>query len=290
MQIYIDGTYYERDQAKISVFDHGLLYGDGVFEGIRVYDGCVFRLPRHIERLYESAKAIALEIPIPQDQMIDVVVDTVRRNARPSVYIRLIVTRGVGDLGLDPANCKRASIICIADDLKVYPEDYYRKGIKVVTASTRQIGGAVFDARIKSLNYLKNVLAKIEARRAGTLEAVMLNDQGFVAECTADNIFIARRGTLLTPPLWDGALDGITRDGILEIAGRIGIPAREERLTRFDLFNADECFLTGTGAELIPVVDVDDRRIGNGTPGEMSLRILEAFRKLITEDGVHVSF
>ncbi len=290
MKIYIDGTYYERDQAKISVFDHGLLYGDGVFEGIRVYEGCVFRLPRHIERLYESAKAIALDIPIPQDQMIDVVVDTVRQNARPSVYIRLIVTRGVGDLGLDPANCKRASIICIADDLKVYPEDYYRKGIKVVTASTRQIGGAVFDARIKSLNYLKNVLAKIEARRAGTLEAVMLNDQGFVAECTADNIFIAKRGALLTPPLWDGALDGITRDGILEIAGRLGIPAREERLTRFDLFNADECFLTGTGAELIPVVDVDDRRIGNGALGEVSLRILEAFRTLITEDCVHVSF
>jgi len=290
MQIYIDGTFHDRDQARISVFDHGLLYGDGVFEGIRVYDGCVFRLRQHIDRLYESAKAIALDIPIPPDQMSQVVVDTLRRNARRNGYVRLVVTRGVGDLGLDPANCKRGSIICIADDLKVYPEEHYRKGIKIVTASTRQIGGAVFDARIKSLNYLKNVLAKIEARRAGTLEAVMLNEQGFVAECTADNVFIVKRGALLTPPLWDGVLEGITRDAILEIAGRLGIPAREERLTRFDLFNADECFLTGTGAELIPVVDIDDRRIGDGTPGETSLRILEAFRKLITEDGVHVSF
>jgi len=290
MQIYIDGTFHDRDQARISVFDHGLLYGDGVFEGIRVYDGCVFRLRQHIDRLYESAKAIALDIPIPPDQMSQVVVDTLRRNARRNGYVRLVVTRGVGDLGLDPANCKRGSIICITDDLKVYPEGHYQKGIKIVTASTRQIGGAVFDARIKSLNYLKNVLAKIEARRAGTLEAVMLNEQGFVAECTADNIFIVKRGALLTPPLWDGVLEGITRDAILEIAGRLGIPAREERLTRFDLFNADECFLTGTGAELIPVVDIDDRRIGDGTPGETSLRILEAFRKLITEDGVHVSF
>lgn len=290
MQIYIDGAYHEREQAKISVFDHGLLYGDGVFEGIRVYEGCVFRLGQHIDRLYESAKAIALEVPIPREQMTEVVVETIRRNERRDGYVRLIVTRGAGDLGLDPANCKRGSVICIADTVKLYPEELYRNGIKVVTASTRQIGGAVFDARIKSLNYLKNVLAKIEARRAGTLEAVMLNEQGFVAECTADNIFIAKRGALLTPPLWDGALEGITRDAILEIAQRLGIPAREERLTRFDLFNADECFLTGTGAELIPVVDIDDRRIGDGKPGETSLRILEAFRKLITEDGVHISF
>jgi branched-chain amino acid aminotransferase len=290
MKIYIDGTFHDRERAKISVFDHGLLYGDGVFEGIRVYDGCVFRLHQHIQRLYESAKAIALDIPVSPERATEIVVETIRANARRDGYVRLLVTRGEGDLGLDPSNCKQATIICIVDDLKLYPEELYRKGIKVVTASTRQIGGGVFDARIKSLNYLKNVLAKIEARRAGTLEAVMLNAEGFVAECTGDNIFIAKQGTLLTPPLWDGALAGITREAILELAGKLNIPAREERMTRFDLFNADECFLTGTGAELIPVVDIDDRRIGDGTPGEISLRILDAFRKLITEDGVHVSF
>lgn len=289
MQIYIDGEFHEKESAKISVFDHGLLYGDGVFEGIRIYEGCVFRLRQHIERLYESAKAIALEIPLTHEKMTGVVTDTIRRNKRRDGYVRLIVTRGIGDLGLDPATCKRASIICIVDDLKLYPEELYRDGIRIVTASTRQIGGAIFDARIKSLNYLKNVLAKIEARRAGTLEAVMLNDQGFVAECTGDNLFIVKGGALLTPPLWDGALAGITREAILEIAQGLGIPAREERLTRFDLFNADECFLTGTGAELIPVVDIDNRRIGDGAPGDISLRILAAFRKLITEDGAHVS-
>jgi branched-chain amino acid aminotransferase len=290
MKIYIDGTFYDREHAKISVFDHGLLYGDGVFEGIRVYDGCVFRLRRHIERLYESAKAIALEIPVPPERATEIVVETIRQNARRDGYVRLLVTRGEGDLGLDPSGCKRATLVCIVDDLKLYPEEHYRRGIKVVTASTRQIGGAVFDARIKSLNYLNNVLAKIEARRAGTLEAVMLNEEGFVAECTGDNIFVVKRETLLTPPLWDGALAGITREAILELAEQLKIPAREERLTRFDLFNADECFLTGTGAELMPVVDIDDRRIGEGTPGEISLRILNAFRKLITEDGIHVTF
>ncbi|MFQ5458855.1 MAG: branched-chain-amino-acid transaminase [Myxococcota bacterium] len=288
MQIYIDGTFHAKEDARISVYDHGLLYGDGVFEGIRIYEGCVFRLEQHIARLYESAKAIALDIPVTPEKMTGVVVDTIRRNERRDGYVRLIVTRGIGDLGLDPANCKQASIICIVDSLKLYPEELYRNGIKAITASTRQIGPAIFDARIKSLNYLKNVLAKIEARRAGTFEAVMLNDQGFVAECTGDNIFVVKGGALLTPPLWDGALAGITRDAILEIARGEGIPAREDRLTRFDLFNADECFLTGTGAELIPVVDIDDRRIGDGAPGEISLRILAAFRNLITKDGVHV--
>jgi len=290
MQIYIDGAFHDRQNAKISVFDHGLLYGDGVFEGIRVYEGCVFRLREHLERLYESARAIALEIPIPPEAMIDVVVETARRNGRRNAYIRLVVTRGEGDLGLDPHNCKRATVICIVDDVKLYPEELYRQGLKVITASTRQVGPGTFDARIKSLNYLKSVLAKIEARRAGALEAVMLNEEGFVAECTADNIFIVKRGALLTPPLWDGALAGITRGTILELAARMGIPAREERLARFDLFNADECFLTGTGAEIIPVVDIDDRRIGEGVPGPVTMRVLEAFREMITRDGVRVPF
>ncbi len=288
MHIYIDGAFHDRDQAKISVFDHGLLYGDGVFEGIRVYDGCVFRLRQHLDRLYESAHAIALEVPMPIDAMSGVVVETVRRNGRRNAYIRLVVTRGVGELGLDSTNCKRPTVICIVDEVKLYPEDLYKKGLRVITASTRQIGPAVFDARIKSLNYLKNVLAKIEAHRAGALEAVMLNQDGFVAECTADNVFIVKRGALLTPPLWDGALEGITRGTILEMAAGLGIPAREERIARFDLFNADECFLTGTGAELIPVVDIDNRRIGEGTPGPVTLRIIEAFRETITRDGARV--
>ncbi len=289
MQIYVDGAYYDREHAKISVFDHGLLYGDGVFEGIRVYEGCLFRLHRHLDRLYESARAIALEIPMPPDAMTGVVVETVRRNGRRNAYVRLVVTRGEGDLGVDPANCKRATVICIVDEVRLYPEEMYRQGIQIVTASTRQVGGAVFDARIKSLNYLKNVLAKIEARRAGTLEAVMLNDQGYVAECTGDNIFIVKGGTLLTPPLWDGALEGITRGAILELAAKLGIPAREERLTRYDLFNADECFLTGTGAEMIPVVDIDNRRIGDGAQGVITALLIEAFRSIRTQDGVHVT-
>ena len=290
MLIYIDGAFHDRDHAKISVFDHGLLYGDGVFEGIRVYEGCVFRLRGHLDRLYESARAVAIEIPMAIEAMSDVVVETVRRNGRRNAYIRLIVTRGEGDLGLDPNNCKRATVICIVDDVKLYREELYRQGLRVITASTRQIGPAVFDARIKSLNYLKNVLAKIEARRAGALEAVMLNHEGFVAECTADNVFIVKRGALLTPPLWDGALEGITRGAILELAARLGIPAREERIGRFDLFNADECFLTGTGAEIVPVVDIDNRRIGEGAPGPVTARITEAFREMITRDGARVPF
>jgi branched-chain amino acid aminotransferase len=272
------------------VFDHGLLYGDGVFEGIRVYEGCIFRLRPHLDRLYESARAIGLEIPVPPDAMAGVVVENVRRNSRRNAYVRLVVTRGEGDLGVDPANCKRATVICIVDEVKLYPEEMYRQGIRIVTAPTRQVGGAVFDARIKSLNYLKNVLAKLEARHAGTLEAVMLNDQGYVAECTGDNIFIVKGGRLLTPPLWDGALEGITRGVILELAAKLVIPALEERLTRYDLFNADECFLTGTGAEMIPVVDIDNRRIGDGAQGAITARLLEAFRSIRTQDGVHVTY
>jgi len=290
MQIYIDGAFYDRAHAKISVFDHGLLYGDGVFEGIRVYEGCVFRLHQHLERLYDSARAIALDIPMAPEVMSGIVVETVRLNGRPNAYVRLVVTRGEGDLGVDPVNCKHATVICIVDEVKLYPEEMYREGIQIVTASTRQVGGAVFDARIKSLNYLKNVLAKLEARRAGTLEAVMLNEQGYVAECTGDNIFIVKRRTLLTPPLWDGALDGITRGAILELAAKLSVPAREERLTRYDLFNADECFLTGTGAEMIPVVNIDNRRIGDGAQGVITARLIEAFRSIRTQDGVHVTF
>ncbi len=290
MQIYIDGAFYDRAHAKISVFDHGLLYGDGVFEGIRVYEGCVFRLHQHLERLYDSARAIALDIPMAPELMSGIVVETVRLNGRPNAYVRLVVTRGEGDLGVDPVNCKHATVICIVDEVKLYPEEMYREGIQIVTASTRQVGGAVFDARIKSLNYLKNVLAKLEARRAGTLEAVMLNEQGYVAECTGDNIFIVKRRTLLTPPLWDGALDGITRGAILELAAKLSVPAREERLTRYDLFNADECFLTGTGAEMIPVVNIDNRRIGDGAQGVITARLIEAFQSIRTQDGVHVTF
>ena len=279
MKIYIDGKYYDKSDAKVSVFDHGLLYGDGVFEGIRIYNSKVFRIKEHIERLYESAKAIILEIPMTKEEMKAAVEDAVKVNERKDGYIRLVITRGEGSLGLDPASCKKATVIIIVSDIQLYPKEYYEKGIALVTVTSRRIPSECLDPRIKSLNYLNNIMAKLEAKQAGCLEAVMLNTQGFVAECTADNIFIVKEGRLLTPSVYHGALEGITRQTVMEIAEKIGIKSEETTLAPYDLYTADECFLTGTGAEIVPVVKIDGRVIGSGVPGKVTKILVENFKK-----------
>ena len=285
MQIYIDGEYFDRDTAKVSVFDHGLLYGDGVFEGIRVYRRRIFRLEAHLERLYDSACALALTIPHALGELAAIVNETVRRNQREDAYIRLIVTRGAGALGIDPASCPRPGVIVIVDDVRVYSKELYAGGIKVMTSATRQVSHEAFDPRIKSLNYLKNILAKIDAQQAGAHEAIMLNAQGYIAECTADNLFVIRGGRLLTPSPQDGALAGITRGAIMQLAGEARIPCAETQLTRFDVYTADEAFVTGTGAEIMPVTAADGRPLGDGKPGPITARLSEAFHALVRNEG-----
>lgn len=285
MKIYIDGRYYDENRAKISVFDHGLLYGDGVFEGIRAYHGRVFKLQEHIDRLYRSAKAILLDIPIEPAQMVKAVVETCRRNKLQDGYVRLLVTRGIGTLGLNPNRCKRPSIIIIAGKIQLYPPELYEKGMDIVTVpTTRNLVNSVNPA-IKSLNYLNNILAKIEANISGHEEAVMLNAEGFVAECTGDNLFIIQNGQLSTPPLSAGALYGITRNVVIELARQSGLTVQEPNLTRYDLFVADECFLTGTGAEIIPVVRIDGRVIGSGKPGPITRSLVAQYHALTRESG-----
>jgi branched-chain amino acid aminotransferase len=285
MEIYIDGEWCAPEVAKVSVFDHGLLYGDGVFEGIRVYQRRIFRLDAHLERLYASAQALALSIPLTIAEMADAVREAVRRNRKEDGYIRLVVTRGAGDLGIDPRSCPRPCVIIIVTDIRVYPRELYSAGISVITSATRQVSHEAFDPRVKSLNYLKNILAKIDAQRAGAHEAIMLNGAGFIAECTADNLFVVRAGRLLTPSPQDGALEGITRGAILELAAEAGIPAGEARLTRYDVHTADECFVSGTGAELMPVTAVDGRQIDAGTPGPLTRRLSAAFHALVRHEG-----
>ena len=277
--------FYEKDKARISVFDHGLLYGDGVFEGIRAYNGRIFRCRAHVDRLYESARAIALDIPMTRDEMAAKLREALEVNGLTDAYIRLVVTRGVGDLGLDPNKCARPSIIIIADSITLYPPELYSRGLDVVTVSTLRNHPNALSPRIKSLNYLNNILAKIEGLQAGVSEAIMLNQEGYVAECTGDNIFIVRQGALLTPGLHTGMLDGITRGVVIELARKAGIEVRETILTRFDLFVADECFLTGTAAEIIPVVRIDGRSIGDGKPGPITGRLLGMFRELTRNGG-----
>jgi branched-chain amino acid aminotransferase len=281
MKIYIDGKYYDKDNALISVFDHGLLYGDGVFEGIRIYNGKVFRLKEHIKRLYMSAKAIMLNIPMNATEMEKTVIEAVKVNNKENGYIRLVVTRGMGPLGINPMQCPRPSIIIIVGDIELYPGEYYRNGIKIITSSARRISADVFDVRIKSLNYLNNVLAKMEAIRSGCLEAVMLNRGGLVAGCTGGNIFIVENLKIFTPAPVNGALDGITKDTVIELAKRNGINALETALTQYDLYNADECFLTGTGAQIIPVIQIDGRQIADGKPGTVTLKLMDAFEDYI---------
>jgi branched-chain amino acid aminotransferase len=285
MKVYIDGKYYDEKNAKVSVFDHGLLYGDGVFEGIRAYNGRVFKLKEHIDRLFCSAKAILLDIPMSHAAVMKAVVETCRRNRLRNGYIRLVVTRGKGTLGLNPNRCKRPSVIVIADKIQLYPAEMYERGMAIVTVpTTRNLSNAVNPA-IKSLNYLNNILAKIEANIAGVEEAIMLNAEGFVAECTGDNIFIIKDGQMFTPPLSAGALYGITRGVVMGLAREAGIPVSEPNLTRYDLFIADECFLTGTGAELIPVTKIDGRVIGNGKPGSITRSLVQSYHALTQASG-----
>ena len=285
MKIYIDGKFYSKNSAKISVFDHGLLYGDGVFEGIRAYNGRVFKLKEHIDRLFYSAKAILLDIPISHAEVMRATVETCRKNQLRDGYIRLLVTRGIGTLGLNPNRCERPSVIIIAGTIQLYPPSLYAKGMNIVTvATTRNLHNAVNPA-IKSLNYLNNILAKIEANNAGVEEAIMLNAGGFVAECTGDNIFIIKDGKLFTPPLSAGALYGITRQTVIDLAREAGHEVNEPNLTRYDLFNADECFLTGTGAEIIPVTKIDGRVIGNGKPGPITKKLVKAYHALTKTSG-----
>jgi branched-chain amino acid aminotransferase len=285
MKVFVDGKYYDEWNAKVSVFDHGLLYGDGVFEGIRAYNGRVFKLKEHIDRLFCSAKAILLEMPMSPAQLMRATIETCRRNRLRDAYIRLVVTRGVGTLGLNPRSCRKPSVIIIAGKIQVYPTELYAKGMDIVTVPTvRNLHSAVNPA-IKSLNYLNNILAKIEANNAGVEEAVMLNAEGFVAECTADNLFIIKNRALCTPPLSAGALYGITRGTVMELAAQMGIAVGEPNLTRYDLFNADECFLTGTGAEIMPVVKVDGRVIGNGKPGSLTRKLVDSYHTLTKASG-----
>ncbi len=288
MKIFLDGKFVDEAEAKISVFDHGLLYGDGVFEGIRLYGGNIFRLEEHLERLELSAKAIMLDLPMTRAQLAEATCETCRQNGLTDGYIRLVVTRGIGDLGLAPWLCVNPSVVIIASKIALYPPEHYENGLAIVTVPTRRINPAAFPSTVKSLNYLNNILGKIEAHQFGALEAIMLNDQGYIAECTADNIFIIHRGEILTPAASQGALKGITRDTILDLAAELGVPAREANLTRYDAWCADECFLTGTGAEVVPVVKLDGRQIGTGKPGPITLRVLEAFRKRVRVEGTRI--
>ncbi|MEI7733677.1 MAG: branched-chain-amino-acid transaminase [Verrucomicrobiota bacterium] len=285
MKVYIDGKFYDEKNAKISVFDHGLLYGDGIFEGIRAYNGRVFKLKEHVARLYDSAKAILLTIPMTQEEMVKATVLACHKNNLRDGYIRLVVTRGVGTLGLNPNRCANPSVVIIADKIQLYPQEMYDQGMAIVTvATTRNLVNAINPA-IKSLNYLNNILAKIEANIAGVEEAIMLNTEGFVAECTGDNIFIVKGDQLLTPPLSAGALYGITRGTVMEIARATGLKVSEPNLTRYDVYCADECFLTGTGAEIIPVTKVDGRQIGTGKPGPTARSLMEKYHALTRVSG-----
>lgn len=285
MKIYLNDKLVEQDEAKVSVFDHGLLYGDGIFEGIRLYDGCVFKLEEHLERLEYSAKAIMLKMPWSRQEISDAVCETCRANGLKDGYIRLVVTRGVGSLGLSIKNCDAPQLIIIADKIQLYPEEFYEQGLKIITVPTRRINPAALPPTVKSLNYLNNILAKIEAQHLGYHEAIMLNDQGYIAECTGDNVFVILKGELITPAASAGALKGITRDTALSIAEELGIPWREANLTRYDVWVAEELFLTGTAAEIVPIVEVDARPIGDGKPGPITAKFLDCFRRRVVADG-----
>jgi branched-chain amino acid aminotransferase len=279
-QVSVNGKLVNKADAKVSVFDHGLLYGDGIFEGIRVYGGKVFRLHEHIERLYESAKHIFLEIPWSRERMTEEVIRTVQANNKKDGYIRLVVTRGAGSLGLDPNKCSDPQIIVIVDDISLYPAKYYEDGLEVITASFIRNHANALSPRVKSLNYLNNILAKVEAVRAGCQEAIMLNHHGEVAECTGDNIFLVKHGLLRTPPANAGILEGVTRNAVIELAESAGITVEQVPLTRHDVYAADECFLTGTAAEVVPVIKVDGRTIGSGKPGPVTRQLRERFHTL----------
>ncbi|MEN3014324.1 MAG: branched-chain-amino-acid transaminase [Endomicrobiia bacterium] len=287
MKVYIDGVFYEKEEAKISVFDHGFLYGDGVFEGIRSYNRRVFKLKEHIDRLFNSAKAIMLDIPYTKQEIEKAIIETLKVNNLSDAYIRVVISRGIGDLGLDPRKCKKPSLVIIADKIVLYPKEFYENGLEVITVSTRRNLSSAINPAIKSLNYLNNIFAKIEAIKAGCEEAIMLNQDGYVAECTGDNIFIVKDNILITPPIYIGVLPGITRDTVIEIARtKLKLLVKEEPFTIYHVYTADECFLTGTAAEVIPVVKVDGRIISNGKPGEITRQIIKEFKEVTITTGV----
>ncbi|PZM66624.1 branched-chain-amino-acid transaminase [Paenibacillus dendritiformis] len=286
--IYLNGQYVTKENATISVYDHGFLYGDGIFEGIRVYSGNIFKCREHLERLYDSAKSIMLDIPLTLEEMQDAMVETIRRNELRDGYIRLIVSRGAGNLGLDPRRCPQASVIIIVEQLAIYPEEAYRNGLRTVSVSQRRNIPDALNPKIKSLNYLNNILVKIQANLADVGEAIMLNVQGYVAEGSSDNIFIIKKGVVYTPPCYLGALEGITRAAIMELCGKLGYTLKEEPFTLHDVYVADEVFFTGTAAEVIAVREVDGRIIGSGQAGPMTLNLLKHFRQIVTQDGVKV--
>ncbi len=286
LKVYINGEYFDKKDAKISVFDHGLLYGDGVFEGIRSYKRLVFKLKEHIDRLYESAHGIMLKINISKDEMIKAVIDTLKLNKLDDAYIRLITTRGIGDLGLDPRQCKDASIIIITDKIQLYPEKLYKEGLRLITVPTPRNIPEALNPQIKSLNYLNNILAKVEAINVGYEEAIMFTASGYVAECTGDNIFVVKGNSLITPPAYLGILKGITRAAVMDIGKRMGLDVKEEVITRHNLYTSDECFLTGTAAEIVPVISIEKRVIGTGRPGKTTLKLMKEFRELTKKDGV----
>lgn len=286
LKVYINGKYLDKEDAKVSVFDHGLLYGDGVFEGIRSYGRLVFKLKEHIDRLYESAHGIMMKISLSKKDMIEAVVATLKLNKLNDAYIRLVVTRGIGDLGLDPRKCKDPSVIIITDRIQLYPEKLYQEGLRLITVPTPRNIPEALNPQIKSLNYLNNILAKIEAINSGYEEALMFTASGYVAECTGDNIFIIKGNRLITPPAYLGILKGITRLAVMDIGKKLKLDVREEVLTRHDLFTSDECFLTGTAAEIVPVISIEKRIVGDGKPGKATLKLMKEFKELTKTDGV----
>jgi len=288
MLVNLNGALVSKEKAVLSVFDHGVLYGDGVFEGIRAYNGRVFRLREHLQRLYDSAKAILLTPPLDAERMGREILRTLAANKMRDGYIRPVITRGVGDLGLSPANCPRASYFIITDKIKLYPDEFYKRGLPLITVPTRRNVAEALSPKIKSLNYLNNILAKVEASQRGALEAIMLTQDGYVAECTADNLFILRRGRLLTPPTWQGALEGVTRGAVLELAAKLRLKATEEPMTRYDVYTADEALMTGTAAEIVPVISLDGRSIGSGKPGPVTLKLMAAYKALTAREGERI--
>jgi branched-chain amino acid aminotransferase len=286
--VYVNGRICKKEEATVSVYDHGFLYGDGVFEGIRVYDGRIFKLEEHLARLYESAHHILLEVPLPPQALKDAIIETVRASGLRDAYIRPVVSRGPGDLGLDPRRCRTATVVIIVDAIRLYPQEAYERGLRMITATVRRPAPDTLNGRIKSLNYLNNILARIEANQAGADEALMLTPEGYVCECSADNVFVVVGGALWTPAAHLGLLRGITRDAVLSLAREQGLAAEERVFTLHDLYTAGECFLTGTGAEVAPVVEVDGRRIGDGRPGPITHRLNAAFRELTRRTGTPV--
>ncbi len=285
---YVNGAFVPKEEAKVSVYDHGYLYGDGIFEGLRAYNGRIFRLDRHLDRLYDSAQYLMLDIPMSKQELAAAILETVRRCGLRDAYIRPVISRGVGDLGLDPRKCKVLTVIIIVDTIQLYPRDAYARGLRAVTATIRKVRPDALSVQAKTLNYLNNILARIEANRAGVDEAFMLTSDGYVCECSADNIFLVRREEVWTPPAYLGILRGVTRETVMELVRQHGGPMLERVFTLHDVYTADECFLTGTGAEVGPVVEVDGRRIASGIPGPMTQRLISAFRELVAREGTPI--